>query len=96
MAERLAGYYANAETITQRAIWAGEHAGDVVRTAHPYGGYVDVMLTNVDIAASGVLAADEERVWSGTNRSRRRAKSTTITKRCLQEVENGHLQSTGR
>ena len=38
VAERLAGYYANAETITQRAIWAGEHAGDVVRTAHPYGG----------------------------------------------------------
>lgn len=62
VAERLAGYYANAETITQRAIWAGEHAGDVVRTAHPYGGYVDVLLTNVDIAMSGVLAADEEGV----------------------------------
>ena len=62
VAERLAGYYANVETITQRAIWAGEHAGDVVRTAHPYGGYVDVMLTNVDISMSGVLAADEEGV----------------------------------
>lgn len=57
--DRLAEYYKHTERVNQPAIWAGEHPGDVVRTAHPYGGMVDIMLTSVDIAMSNILRAEE-------------------------------------
>lgn len=62
VAERLAEYYSHRERIVQEAVWAGEHAGDVVRTAHPYGGEAEVLLSSADLALSGVLRAREEGV----------------------------------
>lgn len=62
VAERLAEYYAHQETIQQDAVWSGEQPGDVVRTAHPYGGTAEVFLASVDLAMSGILRAAESGV----------------------------------
>ena len=62
VAERLAEYYAHRETVTQEAAWDGEQPGDVVRTAHPYGGTAEVFLASADLAMSGILRASEEGV----------------------------------
>lgn len=60
VAERLAEYYAHTERVVQDVVWAGEHAGDIVRTAHPYGGETDILLSSADLALSGVLRAKED------------------------------------
>lgn len=60
VAERLAEYYAHRETITQDVVWSGEQPGDIVRTAHPYGGTAEIFLGSSDIAMSGILKASEE------------------------------------
>lgn len=62
VAERLAEFYAHRETIAQEAVWDGEQPGDVVRTAHPYGGTAEVFLASADLAMSGILRASEEGV----------------------------------
>ena len=62
VAERLAEYYSHRETVTQEAAWDGEQPGDVVRTAHPYGGTAEVFLASADLAMSGILRASEEGV----------------------------------
>ena len=62
VAERLAEFYAHRETIAQEAVWDGEQPGDVVRTAHPYGGTAEVYMTSADLAMSGILRASEEGV----------------------------------
>ena len=62
VAERLAEFYAHRETVTQEAVWDGEQPGDVVRTAHPYGGTAEVFLSSADLAMSGILRASEEGV----------------------------------
>ncbi len=62
VAERLSDYYAHTERITQETLWAGEHAGDIVRTAHPYGGTADVLLSSADLTLSGILRAQEKGV----------------------------------
>ena len=62
VAERLAEFYAHRETVTQEAVWDGEQPGDVVRTAHPYGGTAEVFLASADLAMSGILRASEEGV----------------------------------
>ena len=60
VAERLAEYYAHRETITQDVVWSGEQPGDIVRTAHPYGGTAEIFLGSSDLAMSGILKASEE------------------------------------
>lgn len=60
VAERLAEYYAYRETITQDVVWSGEQPGDIVRTAHPYGGTAEIFLGSSDLAMSGILKASEE------------------------------------
>ena len=62
VAERLAEFYAHRETVTQEAVWDREQPGDVVRTAHPYGGTAEVFLSSADLAMSGILRASEEGV----------------------------------
>ena len=62
VAERLAEFYAHRETVTQEVVWDGEQPGDVVRTAHPYGGTAEVFLASADLAMSGILRASEEGV----------------------------------
>lgn len=60
IAERLADYYSNRDVIQQDALWNGQQAGDVVRTAHPYGGTADIFLSSADLTMSGVLKSSEE------------------------------------
>ena len=60
IAERLADYYSNRDVIQQDALWNGQQAGDVVRTAHPYGGTADIFLSSADLIMSGVLRSSEE------------------------------------
>lgn len=60
IAERLADYYSNRDVIQQDALWNGQQAGDVVRTAHPYGGTADIFLSSADLTMSGVLRSSEE------------------------------------
>lgn len=60
IAERLADYYSNRDVIVQDALWQGQQAGDVVRTAHPYGGTADIFLSSADLTMSGVLRSSEE------------------------------------
>lgn len=60
VAERLAEYYAHRETITHDVVWSGEQPGDIVRTAHPYGGTAEIFLGSSDLAMSGILKASEE------------------------------------
>ena len=60
IAERLADYYSNRDVIQQDALWNGQQAGDVVRTAHPYGGTADIFLSSADLVMSGVLRSSEE------------------------------------
>lgn len=60
IAERLADYYSNRDVIQQDALWNGQQAGDVVRTAHPYGGTADIFLSSADLVMSGVLKSSEE------------------------------------
>ena len=60
IAERLADYYSNRDVIVQDALWQGQQAGDVVRTAHPYGGTADIFLSSADLTMSGVLKSSEE------------------------------------
>lgn len=60
IAERLADYYSNRDVIQQDALWNGQQAGDVVRTAHPYGGSADIFLSSADLIMSGVLRSSEE------------------------------------
>ena len=60
VAERLAEYYSHRETITQDVVWSGEQPGDIVRTAHPYGGTAEIFLGSSDLAMSGILKASEE------------------------------------
>lgn len=62
VAERLADYYSHTERLVQEALWTGEQAGDIVRTAHPYGGETEVLLSSADLTLSGVLRAREEGV----------------------------------
>ena len=60
IAERLADYYSNRDVIVQDALWQGQQPGDVVRTAHPYGGSADIFLSSADLIMSGVLRSSEE------------------------------------
>ena len=60
IAERLADYYSNRDVIVQDALWQGQQPGDVVRTAHPYGGAADIFLSSADLIMSGVLRSSEE------------------------------------
>ena len=60
IAERLADYYSNRDVIVQDALWQGQQPGDVVRTAHPYGGTADIFLSSADLTMSGVLRSSEE------------------------------------
>lgn len=60
IAERLADYYSNRDVIQQDALWNGQQAGDVVRTAHPYGGTANIFLSSADLTMSGVLRSSEE------------------------------------
>lgn len=60
IAERLADYYSNRDVIVQDALWQGQQPGDVVRTAHPYGGTADIFLSSADLTMSGVLKSSEE------------------------------------
>ena len=60
IAERLADYYSNRDVIVQDALWQGQQPGDVVRTAHPYGGSADIFLSSADLTMSGVLRSSEE------------------------------------
>lgn len=60
IAERLADYYSNRDVIVQDALWQGQQPGDVVRTAHPYGGSADIFLSSADLTMSGVLKSSEE------------------------------------
>lgn len=60
VADRLADYYGNRDVIQQDALWNGQQAGDVVRTAHPYGGTADIFLSSADLTMSGVLKSSEE------------------------------------
>ena len=60
IAERLADYYSNRDVIVQDALWQGQQPGDVVRTAHPYGGSADIFLSSADLTMSGVLKSSEK------------------------------------
>lgn len=61
VAERLANYYKNTQTIQYPAVFAGEMPGDLLSTWHPYEEIlISACLESVDISLSNTLKAQEK------------------------------------